>query len=403
MRDFVTKIDNTAPAASGVLSADEDDMRFNEMKNAVTTAGISLDAVGGPDADLKMLAQAMGRYASGAVHMTDSGAANNYVLSSPSGPSGFVLPKALFAGMRVRFVPGATNTGAAVVNVASLGSKAIVSASGVALTGGEIVGGLLADMWYDTGITAWRLGVNASSVVVNYAADTGAANALAVTLGVVPTAYPRMLLVKVANANTGATTLAFTGSALSSVAITHENGAALVAGDIKAGMVLALLFDNTAYQIVGGDLYPKSDFLIATFAIGSVSTFNSVFTLALTSSQTCSFCALSGTRLTFSQAGTYQVEVNTFAQVSNSSDNALTWEIFTRLNGTTQLTIAGHAIVDTTHTLSGLGFNAASTKTVTVAVGDYIEVQGFTQNQFGGVVTTLPSVSYSNYIQILRK
>lgn len=159
MRDISTKIDNTAPAPSGRLSADEFNSIQVEAEHLVSTAGLTLDASGGPDSDLFMKAQAVARYASGGVFCQDSGsAANLYVLASPNG---FRLPKAYFTGMRVLWYPGHGSTGAAQISVNAIGAKSLLDHTGTAFVGGEMVTGRLADAVYDeaaaSGAGAFRL------------------------------------------------------------------------------------------------------------------------------------------------------------------------------------------------------------------------------------------------------
>ena len=52
MRDISTKIDNTAPNASGRLSAAEFNSDQVELENSVTSSGIILDGALGADTDL---------------------------------------------------------------------------------------------------------------------------------------------------------------------------------------------------------------------------------------------------------------------------------------------------------------------------------------------------------------
>jgi hypothetical protein len=137
MRSTTTKVANNGITAEGRLSADEDNIRFREMEYACTTAGITLDTT--VNTDQQMLAQAMARYASGGIQCQDSGVANAYILS---GLLGFRMPRAYFDGMMLMFRPGHTNTGAATVNAFSIGSKAVLDATGTALAGGELVADL---------------------------------------------------------------------------------------------------------------------------------------------------------------------------------------------------------------------------------------------------------------------
>lgn len=142
MRDFGTKIDNSAPAASGVLTAEEDNVRFREEESFVSTAGIALDPATGPNTDLNMMAQAAARYASGGVLYADSGTANAYDLATPSGLNGFVMPKALFEGLEIEFEPLNTNTGSSTVNVNSLGAKPLLTNSGEELEANTAIAGM---------------------------------------------------------------------------------------------------------------------------------------------------------------------------------------------------------------------------------------------------------------------
>lgn len=182
MRDWQTKIDNTAPAATGELTAAEDNARGGELTNAVKSAGITPDAWNiANDSDLTMLGQAMARYASGGIHYIDNGAANAYVLVSPSGTTGFTMPKALFQGMRARFTPRFANTGAAIANVATLGAKSILRHDRSALQAGDIARPV--DMEYDpsaaSGSGAWLLmpWCYDSASIIFAGIDSGTANA----------------------------------------------------------------------------------------------------------------------------------------------------------------------------------------------------------------------------------
>jgi hypothetical protein len=146
MRDFEGKVDNASPLSTGILTADEDNVRFKEMKGVVTSSGIALDPAFGPDSDLTMMAQAMARYASGGIYFQDSGIANAHVLSSPGT---FKLSKSYFDGMAVRFFAGATNTSATVtVNVNAIGPKKLLDHTGSALVIGRVAAGGLIDAIY---------------------------------------------------------------------------------------------------------------------------------------------------------------------------------------------------------------------------------------------------------------
>ena len=111
-----------------------------ELRQAVRTAGAQ-------ESELSevMLAEAMARYASGAIYCVDTGVADAYILS---GTGNFVMPKSLFTGMRLLWRPATTNTGPATVNFNGLGVKALLNVDG-ALAKGDVRAGALVETVYD--------------------------------------------------------------------------------------------------------------------------------------------------------------------------------------------------------------------------------------------------------------
>lgn len=158
MRNFDDRIENSGATAPGRLSAAEDNVRFKEMENFVSTAGITLDVQAGPDTDFTMLAQAAARYASGGIRASCSGAANTYVGAATGS---FVVPKALFDGMILIIKPSAANTGASTLNAFTLGSKAVRTWDDQPLIGGELALGMETMLGYSTaansGAGAWLI------------------------------------------------------------------------------------------------------------------------------------------------------------------------------------------------------------------------------------------------------
>lgn len=156
MRNFDDRVENLGATAAGRLSADEDNVRFKEMENAVSTAGITLDAQAGPDSDLNMLAQAQARYASLGRNGTAGGSANALTVAAIGSA---VVPKAHFSGMSVRTVPTTTNTDAATANVFSLGSKKVLRYDGTPMQPGDLAAGVPTEWVYsttaDSGTGAW--------------------------------------------------------------------------------------------------------------------------------------------------------------------------------------------------------------------------------------------------------
>lgn len=83
-----------------------------------------------------------------------------------------------------------------------------------------------------------------------YAADTGVANAYAVTLSPAPaiTAGSEVVF-KATNANTGGSTLAVNGGTATAI-YKNGNSTALASGDITAGQMITVKYDGTAWQMV---------------------------------------------------------------------------------------------------------------------------------------------------------
>ena len=132
-----TWTNNSAPACEDVdLNGFKD-----ENNNLIEGSGQTLNT-----GDLQQTHKAVSHYAAAGQYYTESGAADAYVLT-PVGSQ--VSPPAYVAGMRVRFVPGASCTGGAVtVNVAGLGIKT-VQFYGVVPGVGDIEAGSLTELEYD--------------------------------------------------------------------------------------------------------------------------------------------------------------------------------------------------------------------------------------------------------------
>lgn len=150
MRNIANKVDNV-----DVLSAAEFNASImQELENAVTNTGITLDPAGGPDTNDEMLAQAITRTAQGAVSYQDGGAADAYVLTAVGG---FVQPTAYTDGMIVTFQVGNTNTGASTINVAGIGVVDLVDDTGSALGAGVLVQNRYVTAVYDSASGDFRV------------------------------------------------------------------------------------------------------------------------------------------------------------------------------------------------------------------------------------------------------
>lgn len=218
-----------------------------ELANAVAGTGQT-----GSDADLTQILQAI---STGIYVGTFTGTANALTATLP----GSVTIPALREGLVIiGYVGASPNTGAAALTLsgftAAPGSKAIRRKDGTsALASGDLISGALVSFRYDG--TAFRhIGVTPSDIAAvlaggnyGYAVDaSGVANAIVVTLTGFPGAYAdgQLIRVKIANGNTGATTVKV--NALAAVpTIRNEDSSPLQQGDVSAGMDALLQYDST--------------------------------------------------------------------------------------------------------------------------------------------------------------
>lgn len=124
-----------------------------ELVKLLTSLGITPSV-----AVLEQVAEAVSRGASLGIYGTGGGTANAQTITKSGN---VVVSKALFTGMRVRFRPSVTNTGATTVNAFTLGVKPILTWDGAALVGGELLANFDTEIEYDaslaTGAGAWRI------------------------------------------------------------------------------------------------------------------------------------------------------------------------------------------------------------------------------------------------------
>jgi hypothetical protein len=136
---------------------------------------------------------------------------------------------------------------------------------------------------------ATKAGVQQESYT--YAADSGTANAYAVTLSPVPTlAAGSKVVFKAANANTGASTLAVNGGLAKNIyKKVNQN---LVSGDILANQIIELVYDGTNFQLTGNGATGSSPVVIG-FVINNGAAGNNVGPmLQPTRAGTISKCAI---------------------------------------------------------------------------------------------------------------
>jgi hypothetical protein len=131
MQDLSGKISNGGATQSGKLSADEFNQVANEDKNLILASGQTLSGL-----DLNQKQKAIVAFATNGGFCIDSGSANAYVLEPLSGRQ---RVHELQDGMRFYCETANPNTTVVTANAHNTGNKAVVSLSGEALVGGEIV------------------------------------------------------------------------------------------------------------------------------------------------------------------------------------------------------------------------------------------------------------------------
>lgn len=192
---------------------------------------------------------------------------HNWVLTRATD---FNQPSQIAVGVEIVVASGTVNAGTtwiqtATVNTVDTDAITFVAQSVVGLTASRAVvtnsAGKLAvsattstEEGYLSGVTsAIQTQLNAKmsqSAVEVYAADSGSANAYAVTLSPVPAGYTAGMVVrfKAANANTTASTINVNSLGIKN--ITKRYNAALVANDILANAVITAVYDGTEFQIM---------------------------------------------------------------------------------------------------------------------------------------------------------
>lgn len=111
-------------------------------------------------------------------------------------------------------------------------------------------------IYYDDGAAWEQVSPGTTGAVISaiqqqsyvYGADSGAVNAYAVVLAPAPIVIPgSLLVVKAANANTGASTLAINGA--TAVPIVKQGSVPLAGGEIAAGQIIRVVYDGANFQM----------------------------------------------------------------------------------------------------------------------------------------------------------
>jgi hypothetical protein len=202
------------------------------------------------DNDLQQLVKSVRRqYVNYAI---DSGAVNSLVVA---------LTPALdtyHAGLPLRVLVANTNTGATVINVNNLGTRAIKRGDNSDLHAGDLVAGMIAYLvdngtCYQLQNPLYAVAQQANNYYINipYVADTGTANNIVAPFSpaIAAVTEGEFISVKVKATNTGATKI--TVNALAPIPIKRDDGADLVAGDLLANEQILLENHSSYWQVLG--------------------------------------------------------------------------------------------------------------------------------------------------------
>jgi len=177
-----------------------------------------------------------------------------FYAASSGGPTAYVAslnpgPASLAAGLAIRLSFSTANTGAATLNVNSLGVASIRKLDQQPLVAGDLAANTIHELVYDG--TYWLLQTEAGSPRRFWPTSTGTGTAYAVTLTgyTIDTVNDLLGLTFVFKAHlssTGAATLAVNGE--SAVTLSRHDGTALQAGDIALDQPVLVVFDGSKFR-----------------------------------------------------------------------------------------------------------------------------------------------------------
>jgi hypothetical protein len=193
-----------------------------------------------------------------------TGASNAYAVTIPSSVTAYAR------GLLVAFRANFANTGAATLNVNSIGATDLKDSAGTALTSGAIASGQVVLAVYDSTDTEFRI-VNSSTKATQIGAgdhdwygDLSGTNTYTVgaITGFTPTAYETGMKVRcrVVNESTS-TTPTINVNSLGAKTIVKNDGTALGLGELKADSIIELTYDGTNFRLtrINGNLFRVAD------------------------------------------------------------------------------------------------------------------------------------------------
>lgn len=181
-----------------------------------------------------------------------AGAADTYTLTT-----GRTIA-AYYDGLEIKAEINLTNTGASTLNVDTLGADAIEWPDGSAVISGDLPIGAKATFTHDG--TNWQLLSVTAPVATQagiqnqtytYAVDSGAADAYIIALSRAPPSYTvgQLFLVKITNANTGASTINVNSLGVKNI-FNNRTRAALLGEEMAANSGYFLYYDGTQFLLL---------------------------------------------------------------------------------------------------------------------------------------------------------
>lgn len=165
------------------------------------------------------------------------------------------VPTAYVNGMTINIKPDTANTGAATLNVNSLGAIAITKQFNQPLVTGDILANQVITVVYNSTGPTFQMQSQSARIPITqtgaeiFGTDSVGSDAYAVTLVPAPSAYATGMVVnfKAGTANTGAATLNV--NSLGAITIKKNNDQDLATGDIESGQMVTVIYDGTNFQM----------------------------------------------------------------------------------------------------------------------------------------------------------
>lgn len=167
------------------------------------------------------------------------------------------------------------NTGAATLNLNSLGAKSLVKNGSTALSAGDIAAGAILIVAYDgTNFQiVGKISSGGGGASDNYATASGTNTYTAAITGLAAYTEGMSIRIKFTNANTGASTINI--NSLGAINIYKGASIALTAGVITAGQIFELYYDGTVFQLGTVQVVPTTaNKVITTDASGDLQAVN---------------------------------------------------------------------------------------------------------------------------------